>query len=121
MLLGMMAESFIDTCKGLLLPEEERDINQFLSFYVDFDFSLKNRALIYDLIKGDKKNEGNRILCTLLHSIGKYAINQEINLEEVEQSLVYLERSEEHTSELQSRGYLVCRLLLETKNNIISV
>src|SRR5437870_7273130 len=28
-----------------------------------------------------------------------------------------LERSEEHTSELQSRGHLVCRLLLEKKNN----
>src|SRR5207253_4018023 len=27
-----------------------------------------------------------------------------------------LERSEEHTSELQSRGHLVCRLLLEKKN-----
>src|SRR5258707_1673046 len=27
------------------------------------------------------------------------------------------ERSEEHTSELQSRQYLVCRLLLETKKN----
>src|SRR5690625_6517390 len=28
------------------------------------------------------------------------------------------ERSEEHTSELQSRGHLVCRLLLEKKNII---
>src|SRR5690625_6832884 len=28
-----------------------------------------------------------------------------------------LERSEEHTSELQSRGHLVCRLLLEKKKN----
>src|SRR5690625_6113115 len=27
-----------------------------------------------------------------------------------------VERSEEHTSELQSRGHLVCRLLLEKKN-----
>src|SRR5690625_6670177 len=27
-------------------------------------------------------------------------------------------RSEEHTSELQSRGQIVCRLLLETKNKI---
>src|SRR5690625_5343972 len=27
------------------------------------------------------------------------------------------ERSEEHTSELQSRGHLVCRLLLEKKKN----
>src|SRR3712207_8615085 len=29
-----------------------------------------------------------------------------------------LARSEEHTSELQSRQYLVCRLLLEKKNTI---
>src|SRR5687767_15630845 len=29
-------------------------------------------------------------------------------------------RSEEHTSELQSLAYLVCRLLLEKKKNIIS-
>src|SRR3712207_7974704 len=29
-------------------------------------------------------------------------------------------RSEEHTSELQSRQYLVCRLLLEKKKNICS-
>src|SRR5690625_6293330 len=28
-----------------------------------------------------------------------------------------INRSEEHTSELQSRGHLVCRLLLEKKNN----
>src|SRR5439155_1173878 len=30
-------------------------------------------------------------------------------------------RSEEHTSELQSRGHLVCRLLLEKKNNKKSI
>src|SRR3712207_7041445 len=30
----------------------------------------------------------------------------------------YAFRSEEHTSELQSRQYLVCRLLLEKKKNI---
>src|SRR5690625_7002752 len=30
---------------------------------------------------------------------------------------VQLIRSEEHTSELQSRGHLVCRLLLEKKKN----
>src|SRR3712207_7420027 len=29
-----------------------------------------------------------------------------------------LERSEEHTSELQSRQYLVCRLLLEKKKHV---
>src|SRR3712207_9001687 len=30
-------------------------------------------------------------------------------------------RSEEHTSELQSRQYLVCRLLLEKKNRSLTV
>src|SRR3712207_8315076 len=38
-------------------------------------------------------------------------------LDEPFSSLDYLARSEEHTSELQSRQYLVCRLLLE-KNKI---
>src|SRR5690625_4482495 len=32
------------------------------------------------------------------------------------EGVFYKERSEEHTSELQSRGQLVCRLLLEKKN-----
>src|SRR3712207_8614443 len=31
-----------------------------------------------------------------------------------------MDRSEEHTSELQSRQYLVCRLLLEKKKNTIN-
>src|SRR5687767_15735075 len=33
---------------------------------------------------------------------------------------VLLVRSEEHTSELQSLAYLVCRLLLEKKNKYVS-
>src|SRR3712207_7457442 len=32
-----------------------------------------------------------------------------------------MKRSEEHTSELQSRQYLVCRLLLEKKKNIVQI
>src|SRR3712207_7762493 len=35
----------------------------------------------------------------------------------VEQQRLAAERSEEHTSELQSRQYLVCRLLLEKKKS----
>src|SRR5690625_6624227 len=35
---------------------------------------------------------------------------------EPEAKAVCMKRSEEHTSELQSRGHLVCRLLLEKKN-----
>src|SRR5690625_6727137 len=45
---------------------------------------------------------------------GKVAVGQ-ANLQE---NNVAAERSEEHTSELQSRGQLVCRLLLEKKKRI---
>src|SRR5690625_6667494 len=44
---------------------------------------------------------------------GKVPFVQIYDLEN--QSLIH-RRSEEHTSELQSRGHLVCRLLLEKKN-----
>src|SRR5438445_5258899 len=37
-----------------------------------------------------------------------------------EQLALHIVRSEEHTSELQSRQYLVCRLLLEKKKKIIN-
>src|SRR5690554_7785620 len=41
-----------------------------------------------------------------------------IHADEAETSVALLMfRSEEHTSELQSRPHLVCRLLLEKKNN----
>src|SRR5690625_6776464 len=45
-------------------------------------------------------------LSSLLPSVSSYTLVQEDGME----------RSEEHTSELQSRGHLVCRLLLEKKN-----
>src|SRR3712207_900249 len=40
------------------------------------------------------------------------ALGQEARMKE---AIIYGARSEEHTSELQSRQYLVCRLLLEKK------
>src|SRR5690625_6980196 len=36
----------------------------------------------------------------------------------VYETFIFGSRSEEHTSELQSRGHLVCRLLLEKKKTI---
>src|SRR3712207_8841317 len=38
-------------------------------------------------------------------------------VEEINKSQIIMIRSEENTSELQSRQYLVCRLLLEKKKN----
>src|SRR2546423_4684539 len=44
------------------------------------------------------------------------ALELEVTIE-FEHPLIGRQRSEEHTSELQSLAYLVCRLLLEKKNN----
>src|SRR3712207_8684298 len=40
-----------------------------------------------------------------------------VRVEARRRSIVCVSRSEEHTSELQSRQYLVCRLLLEKKHS----
>src|SRR3712207_7629319 len=42
-------------------------------------------------------------------------LDRETLLHGTESEFIYQFRSEEHTSELQSRQYLVCRLLLEKK------
>src|SRR5947209_12459978 len=49
----------------------------------------------------------------------RHALALLVDVEDDAADLVALgdHRSEEHTSELQSRQYLVCRLLLEKKNN----
>src|SRR3712207_8198776 len=44
----------------------------------------------------------------------------EVDVHEPRHRLRRVGRSEEHTSELQSRQYIVCRLLLEKKNNNIA-
>src|SRR5690625_6383232 len=44
--------------------------------------------------------------------------NDRREMEKVEKEF---RRSEEHTSELQSRGHLVCRLLLEKKKTVIQM
>src|SRR5690554_7219108 len=56
-----------------------------------------------------------KLACHALPGVGAFASQARLN-----PYLAYdgLRRSEEHTSELQSRPHLVCRLLLEKKNNL---
>src|SRR5207247_9739183 len=50
-----------------------------------------------------------------LQGLGELLVLVDVHLDELEAAGVFA-RSEEHTSELQSRVDLVCRLLLEKKN-----
>src|SRR2546422_8473573 len=63
---------------------------------------------------------------TLFRSARYSTINQgnfrgEARVEEMREDGVVAERSEEHTSELQSRLHLVCRLLLEKKKQTYTI
>src|SRR3712207_7892228 len=53
-----------------------------------------------------------------LDGAGQHALGDDGRLEQVAAELREQLRSEEHTSELQSRQYLVCRLLLEKKKSV---
>src|SRR3712207_7798540 len=56
--------------------------------------------------------------CCVLTSFQTSATSTNRSREAKSRTLAGLVRSEEHTSELQSRQYLVCRLLLEKKENL---
>src|SRR5690625_7013387 len=63
-------------------------------------------ALTADKVKELNNRERERLMIQAREELKK-ALENEVTLLE--------KRSEEHTSELQSRGHLVCRLLLEKK------
>src|SRR5690625_6836978 len=69
----------------------------------DKSVSVKDEQL-FELIKRFVK----KIAFKGIIDIDVFKVNGQYYISEV--------RSEEHTSELQSRGHLVCRLLLEKKN-----
>src|SRR2546425_5471198 len=75
-------------------------------------------------LKGTIRPAGNKnaalpILAATLLAEGPCRIENVPHIRDVETMLELLARSEEHTSELQSLAYLVCRLLLEKKKKII--
>src|SRR5690625_5624493 len=47
-----------------------------------------------------------------------HSVSEALYINDPDGNGIEVYRSEEHTSELQSRGHLVCRLLLEKKNKI---
>src|SRR5690625_2184330 len=52
------------------------------------------------------------------HEISKFLEFLSNEYPDTKTALEHRERSEEHTSELQSRGHLICRLLLEKKKQL---
>src|SRR2546425_3829706 len=93
--------------EGIALPA-----GAFEMFRKDFD------AILFGAV-GDPRVPDQRhaaeILLALRFGLDLYANVRPVRL--FDERLCPLKRSEEHTSELQSLAYLVCRLLLEKKKN----
>src|SRR5690625_2836387 len=73
----------------------------------DFDENDTNKATASAMYQ-----EGAEVIFGCGGAVGKSVMSAA-----AEADAKFIGRSEEHTSELQSRGHLVCRLLLEYKNN----
>ncbi len=81
--IGMMIACHISVHKGLLSKEEANRIEGMLH---NFDLPTKTnipRNKIFDVLKKDKKREGNDIHFVLLHGIGN-AVVQSVSLHELE-------------------------------------
>src|SRR3712207_7071283 len=70
---------------------------------------------------GDALRVGRKDRQVAIPSVGELAALHPIDLGRKLRELSAVSRSEEHTSELQSRQYLVCRLLLEKKKQRASL
>src|SRR2546427_3568103 len=69
------------------------------------------------LVTGSGRNIGRTTVLKLAAEGAHVVVNSRTNRAEAE--AVARERSEEHTSELQSQSNLVCRLLLEKKKQVL--
>src|SRR5690625_6027139 len=79
------------------------------------------QALMQEIVK--LRNEGYP--ATLIADVARgrtadLKFKRDLSMEMHRSALASIERSEEHTSELQSRGHLVCRLHLEKKKSMCS-
>ncbi len=88
---GIICENYISFKKGLLSLREMQEIETvILSHYALIDLKDAEIEAIIELIKNDKKNEQNTILCCLLESIGQVLIDQKITEREIFEALTHL-------------------------------
>src|SRR3712207_8265525 len=94
-----------------VLRPEERDFNQSVVFGSDV-----TAAQVADLSKGYPMMAEHRVVIVKeFQNLKATDVLEKYMERPVSSTILVLCRSEEHTSELQSRQYLVCRLLLEKK------
>src|SRR5699024_12164411 len=88
------------------------DTNVILDVLLNRPDFVKDSSMIWKLCEAE---QARGYVSALTFANLVYIMRKELDPEKIDE--VYRKRSEEHTSELQSRFDLVCRLLLEKKKN----
>ncbi|QQL51413.1 3-dehydroquinate synthase [Mucilaginibacter ginkgonis] len=88
--IGMVCESWL-SCKKSGLSQNELDeiVGVLMRLYPKYNLQLERADEIITLMRKDKKNEGNKINCTLLVSIGNCLIDQICSEDELRESLEF--------------------------------
>ena len=84
---GMVAEIELSRKVGLPLNEVRHAQQLLLNIYGSLSIPHSALGQIAERCLSDKKNEGGKILCTLVPMIGSATVNQEVSLAEIESAL----------------------------------
>jgi len=88
--IGMICESFLSMQKKSVTEDDLDKISKYLlKVYRSPGIPESDIDEISALTRQDKKNEGNKINCSLLNSIGDCAYNVEINQKDIKTSISY--------------------------------
>ncbi len=88
--IGMVCEAFLSTKKLNLKESDLETISNYILKIYSCNQILPNEINgIITLTSQDKKNEGDKINCSLLNSIGDCAFNIEIDHQDIEASITY--------------------------------
>src|SRR5437899_8047617 len=90
-----------------------RPLPSFLLFFLTTRRPPRSTLFPYTTLFRSATGAGKTVVMSML--IAWHTLNKRANPQDAR----FSDRSEEHTSELQSLRHLVCRLLLEKKKNIV--
>lgn len=88
--IGMIAETWLTYQRNRISQLQLQEISQYiLKIFGKVEIYESDFEGIQNNIMHDKKNEGFKILCSLLQKIGKCSYNDEVSWEEIQESLQY--------------------------------
>ncbi len=92
--IGMICETYLSHKKSGLSKETMAEICQFFyDQYRSYSWQEKDESTIFNYMKLDKKNQGNRIMSVLLKDIGVPEIDVELSQAEVVESLQFYQNT----------------------------